>query len=120
MLTTIASLMAIGWLPGAIIFRLPVADRAKRAALPAEERLFWSVVISVATTTTLAFVLAAMGVYSLPALVWCSVGLAAVLALVSRGNLRLGAAAPTARLARGDPCRADCGWCVDVFRIAGC
>ena len=94
MLATIASLMAIGWLPGAIIFRLPVADRAKRAALPAEERLFWSVVISVTTTTTVAFVLAAMGVYSLPALVWCSVGLAAVLALVSRGNLRLGAAAP--------------------------
>ena len=94
MLATIAYLTAIGWLPGAIIFRLPVADRAKRAALPVEERLFWSVVISVATTTTLAFVLAAMGVYSLPALVWCSIGLAAVLALASRGNLRLGAATP--------------------------
>jgi hypothetical protein len=76
MLVTIASLIAIGWLPGAIIFRLPVADRAKRAALPAEERLFWAVVISVTTTTTIAFTLAAMGVYSLTALVWCSVGLA--------------------------------------------
>jgi len=94
MLVTIASLIVIGWLPGAIIFRLPVADRARRAALPAEERLFWAVVISVTTTTTVAFALAAMGVYSLTALVGCSVGLAAVLALVSRGNLRLGAVAP--------------------------
>ena len=90
-------------LPGAIIFRLPVADRAKRAALPAEERLFWSVVISVDVSTTIAFALAAMGVYSLPALVWCNVGLAAVLALVSRGNLRLGAAARHAGLDRGLP-----------------
>ena len=44
MLITIASLIAIAYLPGAIIFRLPLADRSKRAALPAEERLFWAVI----------------------------------------------------------------------------
>jgi hypothetical protein len=42
MLITIASLIAVAYLPGAVIFRLPVADRSKRAALPAEERLFWA------------------------------------------------------------------------------
>ena len=38
MLSTIASLIAIAYLPGAVVFRLPIADREKRAALPAEER----------------------------------------------------------------------------------
>ena len=94
MLNTIASLIAIAYLPGAVIFRLPIADRPKRAALPAEERLFWSVIISIIVTTTVAFVLAAMSAYSLAALVWCNVALAAALALASLGNLRLGATAP--------------------------
>ncbi len=60
--------------------------------MPAEERLFWTVIISVIITTTLAFALAAFGAYSLGALVACDVALAAVLALGSRGNLRLNAA----------------------------
>ena len=93
MLITIASLIAVAYLPGAVIFRLPVADRSKRAALPAEERLFWAVVISIALSTTIGLVLAAMGAYSLAALAGCNVVLAAALALGSRGNLRLGPAA---------------------------
>ncbi len=97
MLSTIASLIAIGYLTGAVVFRLPVAERQKRAALPAEERLFWAVVISVTVTSTLAFVLAAMSAYSLRALVACNVAVAAALALTSLGNLRLGAAAPWPR-----------------------
>src|SRR5688572_17452985 len=91
MLSTIASLLAIAYLPGAIVFRLPIADRAKRAALPAEERLFWAVIISILVTTTLAFTLAAMSVYSLRMLVWCNVAVAAALSLGSLGDLRLGA-----------------------------
>jgi len=92
MLSTIASLIAIAYLPGAVVFRLPIADREKRAALPAEERAFWAVIISVIITTTLAFVLAALGSYSLGALVWCNVALAAGLALASLGKLRLAGA----------------------------
>ncbi|HKY22372.1 MAG TPA: glycosyltransferase family 39 protein [Vicinamibacterales bacterium] len=94
MLSTIASLFAIAYLPGAIIFRLPMADRPKRAALPAEERLFWAVIVSVIVSTTLAFALAGIGVYSLQMLVLCNVGLAATLLLASLGNLRLGRSAP--------------------------
>ena len=94
MLNTVVSMLAIAYLPGAVIFRLPIADRSRRAALPAEERLFWAVIISIIITTTVAFVLAAMSVFSLRALVWCNAAVAAVLALASLGNLRLG---PTAR-----------------------
>ena len=94
MLSTLASLIAIAYLPGAVAFRLPVADRPKRAALPAEERAFWALIISVAITTTLAFALAAMGVYSLFVLVWCDVVVAAALAAASLGNLRLESARP--------------------------
>jgi hypothetical protein len=97
MLSTIAYLLAIAYLPGAVIFRLPIADRAKRAALPAEERLFWVVVLSLAVSATAAFLLAAMSAYSLEWLAGISVGLAVILALASFGDLRLGAAAPWPR-----------------------
>ena len=36
------------YLPGALLFRLPVADRARRAGLGADERVFWHVMLSVA------------------------------------------------------------------------
>ena len=35
---TLLSAIVVGWLPGAVLFRLPIADRSRRAALPAEER----------------------------------------------------------------------------------
>ena len=54
---------------------------------------------------TVAFALAAMGGYSLSRLVWGNVVLATALALASRGNLRLGPAAPRPRLERRDSCR---------------
>jgi hypothetical protein len=93
MLTTMATLIAIAYLPGAVIFRLPIAERDKRAALPAEERAFWAAIISIVVTTTVAFGLAAMSAYSLTALAGCNALLAAVLALAARGSLRLGAGA---------------------------
>ena len=89
----IGVLFAIAYLPGAILFRLPVANRAKRAALPAEERLFWAVMLSVAVSTTLAFLLAVMSVYSLQWLVVLNVVLGLMLAVGARGNLRLGSTA---------------------------
>ena len=119
LMIAIASLIAIAWLAGAIVFRLPVADRAKRAALPAEERVFWSVVISVATTTTLAFVLAAMGVYSLTRWSGAIRGLPPCLR-ACRAAISARRAATSARLERGDPCRADCGRKRGCIRIASC
>jgi len=37
-MVAILELLVVAWLPGAVLFRLPIADRARRAALPAEER----------------------------------------------------------------------------------
>ncbi len=54
------SFLVIAWLPGAVIFRLPFADRDRRAALDAEERLFWSVVLSVAISLAIVLALAAL------------------------------------------------------------
>jgi hypothetical protein len=103
MLTTIAFLIAVAYLPGAVIFRLPVADRPKRATLPVEERLFWAVILSVIVTTTLALALAAIDVYSLRSLVWSNVAVTVALALGSLGNLRLGPTAPGPRWSAGIP-----------------
>jgi hypothetical protein len=86
---TIGLLLAIICLPGAVIFRLPIAGRPKRAALSIDERAFWMVVISVIVTTTAGLVLAAMGVYTLERLVLFNVILAIGLAIASGGNLRL-------------------------------
>ena len=57
--------MLVGYLPGALAFRLPIADRARRAALAAEERVFWHVVLSVGWSLALVMALAAVGQYSL-------------------------------------------------------
>lgn len=54
----------IGALPGALLFRLPFFDRPRRAALPAEERAFWSIVISVACSLAVVVGLALVGRYS--------------------------------------------------------
>jgi hypothetical protein len=61
---TLLSLVVIGWLPGAAIGRLPVAEPERRAALPAEERLFWSILISVAVSLAIVLALAAAHRYS--------------------------------------------------------
>ncbi|MCE2541609.1 MAG: hypothetical protein J4G16_14905, partial [Acidobacteria bacterium] len=62
--------LLVAYLPGAVLFRCPLARRALRAGLPAEERLFWAVVISVALSTSTALLLAAAGSYSIERLLW--------------------------------------------------
>jgi hypothetical protein len=88
MLVALASLIAIAYLPGAFIFRFPAADRPRRAALAADERAFWAIVISVAITTLVALALAAAGAYTFPRLVAIDVAISAVLLLAGRERLR--------------------------------
>jgi uncharacterized membrane protein len=87
-------LLAIAWLPGAIIFRMPYAARDRRAALPAEERCFWAVVISVAISLSIVLMLASIGRYTFERLLIGDLVTAAVAAAISRFRLRLGALAP--------------------------
>ena len=86
-------LVIVGWLPGAVLFRLPIADRDRRAALPAEERVYWAVVLSVATSLSLVLALAALHRYSFKRLLIADLLIAAALAVAARFDLRLGAKA---------------------------
>jgi hypothetical protein len=83
-------LLIVGWLPGAVLFRLPLADRDRRATLPAEERAYWAVILSVATSLSLVVALAALHRYSFKRLVIADLLIAAALAVAARFNLRLG------------------------------
>jgi len=89
-------LIVVAWLPGAVMFRMPVWDRPRRAALAAEERLFWAIVISVGTSLSFVLALAALNRYSFTRLLIADVVLAAACAAVARMDLRLGGDAPRA------------------------
>jgi hypothetical protein len=99
MILTIATLL-VAYLPGAALFRLPLADRDRRAVLPAEERIFWHVVISLAVSLTGVLVLAAIGAYRLERVIAINGGVTLVCMLVGRARLRYRgtAAAPTKTL----------------------
>jgi hypothetical protein len=87
------TLLIVGWLPGAVIFRLPIADRDRRAALDAEERLFWAVIISAAVSLAVVLALAVVHRYSFERLLLADLGIAFVAAAAGRFRLRLGAKA---------------------------
>jgi hypothetical protein len=88
----------IAYLPGAVLFRLPVAERTRRASLPVEERIFWHVVISLAWSLAVVLVLAALGAYRLDWVMTVNGVLVAALLVAARGRLGYAgtAAAPTA------------------------
>jgi hypothetical protein len=80
-------LALIGYVPGALIYRLPMADRGRRAALAAEERAFWAVMISVAISSAVVLALASMEAYSFGALL--AVDGIIALAIAAAGNVKL-------------------------------
>jgi hypothetical protein len=88
----------VAWLPGAVIFRLPVADRDRRAALDAEERLFWAVIVSCALSTSIVLVLALAHRYTLERLVAADVAIAVIAAAAARFKLTFGPRASRPRL----------------------
>ncbi len=91
---TLITLAIIGWLPGAVLFRLPIADRDRRAALSADERAFWAVILSAAVSLTVVLALAALHRYSFARLVAADVGLAFVVAAAARFRLGFARKAP--------------------------
>lgn len=96
MLRVILSAIAVGYLPGALIFRWPAWGRDRRAALAADERTFWHVVISLAWSLTVVLVLARFDAYRLNRLLIINSALAALLLLAGRGRLWYGATAARA------------------------
>ena len=85
--------IVIGWLPGAVVFRLPWYARDRRAALEAGERIFWQVVISIALSLAVVLALASLGRYTFERLLIVDLGAAIALASLARFRLRLGSAA---------------------------
>jgi hypothetical protein len=96
---TAFQVLVLAYLPGALLFRLPFGARDSRAALPADERVFWSAALSLALTITVGLILAIGGVYDLHRLftVDLVVGAVAIVVLAGTGRGRLGptAARPT-------------------------
>ena len=86
--------LLIAYLPGALIFRLPLAERSRRAALSAEERVFWAVAISLALSSIVAFALAATGRFQLERLILVNGGISLTIGLLWRLKLRFDGEAP--------------------------
>lgn len=85
------------YLPGALLVRLPVGDRHRRAELAAEERVFWGVILSLAWSLSVVLVLAAFDSYRFERLLFVNGLFALVIALTGRLGLRLGPAAARVR-----------------------
>jgi hypothetical protein len=89
----LAELLIVGYLPGALVFRWPSPGRPARAALPAEERVFWAIILSLTMSCMLVLALAAAGMYTFGRLLGMLLGLSLLLAASARGDLRLGPSA---------------------------
>ncbi len=77
----------VAYLPGALIYRLPIANRARRAALGADERVFWHVMLSVAWSGAVVLVLAVAGQYRFERLLAIDGMLAAMILVGARTTL---------------------------------
>ena len=87
MLEFIGAALLLGYLPGALLFRLPYWQRDTRAALPAEERVFWHVVLGVSWSLTIVLALAALDLYRFERLLSLTAGAVAGVFVVGRGRL---------------------------------
>ncbi len=86
-ITSVPLLLLVGYLPGAVIFRLPFAGRERRAALPADERVFWHVMLSVAWSLIVVLLLAALESYRFERLLLLNAGLCVLLVVGSGARL---------------------------------
>ena len=90
-------LILVAYLPGALVFRAPLADRSRRAALPADERVFWAVVLSTAVSSLVALGLAAAGRYSFERLLLINAAASVAMILTWRRGLGYSGAAARPR-----------------------
>ena len=93
------ALTLVAYVPGALLFRLPVLERDRRASLDAEERAYWAVILSLLSSSVVALALAAADAYRFERLLLVHGVLSAALLVGWRSRLRLGAAAPGPRAA---------------------
>ena len=95
-LLTLLEIALLAYVPGALFFRAPILDPARRRTLPAEERVFWAIVVSVSLSCMVTLGLASVGWYRYGRLLAINGGLSAAALLLWRGTLLArGAARPT-------------------------
>jgi Dolichyl-phosphate-mannose-protein mannosyltransferase len=87
MIALVLAALGVGYLPGALLFRTPVGQRARRGRLDAGERVFWHVTLSLAWSLLVVLVLAAAGVYTFGRLLAANGALSALLLVALRGRL---------------------------------
>jgi hypothetical protein len=63
-LLQLGALFVVAWLPGMALYRAPLGGRERRAALEAEERWFWQIVLSLTVSLSVTLLLAALGRYT--------------------------------------------------------
>ena len=83
----------MAYLPGALVYRVPFAARPLRAALPAEERVFWAVVLSVCWSLTIVLALAFVDQYKFKRLLIANAVLSSGLLVAFRTRLVYGGTA---------------------------
>jgi hypothetical protein len=91
MVLPVLQAFAIGYLPGALLYRVPGKSQAFRASLPFEERAFWAVALSATWSLMAAFALALLGRYSLDRLLLVDGVVSIALLGAFRGRLRYAA-----------------------------
>jgi hypothetical protein len=95
-LLTLLEIALLAYVPGALFFRAPILDPARRRTLPIEERLFWAVMLSVSLSCMVTLGLASVGWYRYGRLLGVNAGLSAAALLLWRGQLfARGATRPT-------------------------
>jgi len=93
-LVALLHVLLVAYLPGAALFRLPLWRRERRAALDAEERVFWHITLSVAWSLTIVLALAAIGHYRFQWLLAVNAGVTVALIVFVRGRLAFAGTAP--------------------------
>jgi hypothetical protein len=79
--------LLVAYAPGALLYRLPFANRTRRAVLDAEERGFWHVILSVAWSLAIVLGLASVGAYRFERLLIANAILSGAAILAGRGGL---------------------------------
>jgi hypothetical protein len=93
MIRLVAALLLVGYVPGAVLMRVPLGDRARREALDAGERAFWAIVLSAIASLVIALGLALVVRYTFQRLLLADGLASAAPILIWRGRLRYRAAA---------------------------
>jgi hypothetical protein len=83
----VVAAVVVCYLTGALLLRLPIGDRSRRAALDPEERVFWGVLISATLSSVIVLILAAASAYTFRRLVFVNGAISLLILALFRQRL---------------------------------